>query len=147
MMFDYFIRGLEKKLAIVATACLLISCQSSKKEHIQGNWYSFDKDSSYFELYINDTMIVLNQPEIGPVGYDYKVQGDKLIVSNSVDMERVWQLVDLGSESMTLTDSLERLQYTRLELDRSFFESIADSTSFLEFLELYNDRFADSRRK
>ena len=136
-----------ENLAILAIFFLLLSCTASENEQIQGDWYSFDKDSAYFELYINDTMIVLNQPNIGPVGYDYEVKDDRLIVSNSVGMERIWKLEKITSASMTLTDILERLQYSRLNLETSFFNSLGDSTSFREFSENFNTRFAIHGKK
>jgi hypothetical protein len=147
MKICFFGKDLRIRLAIMATVFLLLSCNASEKQQIQGDWYSFDKDSVYFELYINDTMIVLNQPQIGPVGYDYEVKDDKLIVSNSVGMERIWKLEEITSASMTLSDSLERLQYSRLNLEKSFFNSLGDSASFRVFSENFNTRFAVHSKK
>jgi hypothetical protein len=147
MKIDFFGKGLEKRLFTLAIAFILLSCQSSNQEKIKGDWYSFESDSTYFELYINDTMIVLNNENYGPVGYDYEVKGDKLFVSNSVGMERVWTMEEISSESMKLTDSLESLRYLRLDLGKSFFNSLSDSISFREFLEDYATRSAVHSKK
>ncbi|MCF1752497.1 hypothetical protein [Mariniradius sediminis] len=147
MEIYFFGKDFGIRLAIMATVFLLLSCNASEKDQIQGDWYSFDKDSVYFELYINDTMIVLNQPQIGPVGYDYEVKDDRLIVSNSVGMERIWKLEEITSASMTMSDSLERLQYFRLNVGKSFFNSLVDSASFREFSENFNTRFAVQSKK
>lgn len=147
MKIYFFGKDFRIRLAIMAMVLLLLSCKGSEKKQIQGDWYSFDKDSVYFELYINDTMIVLNQPQIGPVGYDYEVKDDKLIVSNSVGMERIWRLEEITSASMTLSDSLERLQYSRLNLGKGFFNSLGDSASFREFSENFNTRYAVHSKK
>lgn len=138
----FLLKGFLGNLAISLGVLILASCGSGDAENIQGNWYSFDRDSVYFELYINDTMIVLNQQPIGPIGYDYALQDGKLIVSNAVGMERIWQIRDIKSETMTLQDSLETLQYSRLRLNKDFFSSLRDSSGYREFSENFKTRFA-----
>lgn len=142
MKLDLFGKGLTILLVILASNTALLSCKPDGKQQIQGDWYSFDKDSAYFELYINDTMIVLNQFQNGPVGYDYAVEGNKLIVSNAAGMERIWRVAEIRSETMKLSDSLESLHYSRLKLSKSFFNSLADSLSFREFSENFKTRYS-----
>lgn len=147
MKLDLFGRGLTILLVVLAGNTALLSCKSDGTQQIQGDWYSFDKDSAYFELYINDSMIVLNQFQIGLVGYDYELMGDKLIVSNAAGMERIWTIEEISPETMKLTDSIETFTYARLRLTQTFFNSLADSSGFREFSETFKTRHSLHSKK
>lgn len=119
------------------------SCNFNKnKNPMLGNWYGFEKDSTYFELYVNDTLIVLHHHHIGPVGYDYNVDEGFLVVSNVAGMERVWQVLDESKDAFTLKDSLESIRYSRLDLSDDFFKSIQDSITYQSFKKEFLNRFS-----
>jgi hypothetical protein len=107
-----------------------------------GNWYGFEEDSTYYELYVNDSLIVLHHHEIGPIGYDYRVEDNLLVVSNEAGIERVWRITDDNNDSFTLSDSLESIRYSRLEIPKDFFLSIKDSLSYSEFKKEFLNRFS-----
>jgi hypothetical protein len=123
---------------------VLVSCGEKEKDNpLLGNWYGFEQDSTYYELYINDTLIVLNHESIGPIGYDYFVQENILIVSNAAGMERVWQMTAVEDEYFILVDSLETITYFKIDLAQDFFKSIQDSLSYVEFQEGFTSRYLD----
>lgn len=123
------------------------SCNFNKnKNPLLGNWYGFEQDSTYYELYVNDTLIVLHHHHIGPIGYDYQIDENLLVVSNEAGMERVWQVLDESKDAFTLRDSLESIRYLRLELSEDFFKSIQDSLSYQDFKKGYLKRFSDKNK-
>ncbi|WP_194972831.1 hypothetical protein [Aquiflexum lacus] len=134
---------------LMGTALLglvLISCGEKEKDNpLFGNWYGFEQDSTYYELYINDTLIVLNHESIGPIGYDYFVQDNILIVSNAAGMERVWQMTAVEDDYFTLIDSLETITYFKIDLAQDFFKSIQDSLSYVEFQEGFTFRYLEKK--
>lgn len=138
----------SKVLAIgMVSVFLFSSCNfKSNKNPILGNWYGYEEDSTYYELYVNDSLIVLHHEQIGPIGYDYQMQGRLLVVSNGAGIERIWQVLDEGKEAFTLTDSLESIRYTRLDLPSDFFQSIQDSVSYREFKKGFQGRFSTKNR-
>lgn len=111
-----------------------------------GNWYGYEEDSTYYELYVNDSLIVLHHQKIGPVGYDYTIDGNLLVVSNEAGMERVWQILDDTGDAFTLTDSLQSIKYTRLGIPLDFFKSIQDSISYKEFKKEFQNRFSGKNK-
>jgi hypothetical protein len=131
--------------------CLIFSFPScnfnQSKNPMIGNWYGFEADSTYYELYVNDTLIVLHNQVLGPIGYDYKLQNNLLVVSNKAGMERTWQILDDGKDAFTLSDSLETIRYTRLEVTEDFFKSVQDSVSYEAFKKGFFQRFSDKTRK
>ncbi|WP_373522939.1 hypothetical protein [Aquiflexum sp.] len=125
---------------------VIISCgERDKNNALLGNWYGFEQDSTYYELYINDTLIVLNHENIGPIGYDYHVQENILIVSNAAGMERIWQITEIEKELFTIKDSLETITYFKIDIPLDFFESIKDSISYVEFKERFSLRYLDKK--
>lgn len=125
----------------------LQSCNFNKpKNPLLGNWYGFESDSTYYELYINDSLIVLHHHEIGPVGYDYRMENNLLVVSNGAGMERIWQVSEVFKDSFTLTDSLESILYRRLDLPKDFFLSIKDSLSYREFKKEFLNRYSGKNK-
>lgn len=130
----------------VLLVLVLISCGEKEKDNpLMGNWYGFEQDSTYYELYINDTLIVLNHESIGPIGYDYFVQDNILIVSNAAGMERVWQMTAVEDDYFTLIDSLETITYFKIDLAQDFFKSIQDSLSYVEFQEGFTFRYLEKK--
>lgn len=122
---------------------LISSCNFTQtKNPMLGNWYGFEEDSTYYELYVNDTLIVLHHHQIGPIGYDYAIDGNLLVVSNDAGMERIWQVSEELKDTFTLTDSLESIRYSKLELPKDFFLSIKDSLSYREFKKEFLNRYS-----
>lgn len=130
----------------VILGLIIISCGEKKTENpLLGNWYGFEQDSTYYELYINDTLIVLNHENIGPIGYDYLVQDHILIVSNAAGMERIWQMTEVEKEFFTIKDSLETISYFKINVPLDFFKSIQDSLLYAEFKEGFSSRYLEKR--
>lgn len=130
----------------VLLGLVLISCGEKEKDNpLLGNWYGFEQDSTYYELYINDTLIVLNHESIGPIGYDYFVQENILIVSNAAGMERVWQMTAVEKDYFSIRDSLETITYFKIDLPLDFFKSIQDSLSYVEFKEGFSSRYLEKK--
>ncbi|MCL6261635.1 hypothetical protein M3O96_21235 [Aquiflexum sp. TKW24L] len=126
---------------------IFASCNFNKnKNPMLGNWYGYEEDSTYYELYVNDSLIVLHHQNIGPMGYDYTIDGNLLVVSNEAGMERVWQVLDDTEDTFTLTDSLESIKYTRLSDPMDFFKSIQDSVSYKEFKKGFYSRFSGKNK-
>ena len=127
---------------------LVFSCGKNENNNpLLGNWYGFEQDSTYYELYINDTLIVLNHENIGPIGYDYSIQEKILIVSNAAGMERIWQMTEIDKEYFIIRDSLESITYYRMDLPLDFFDSIKDSLNYANFKEAYNTRIEGRKVK
>ena len=127
----------------IVTAFTFSACNfSNTKNRIQGHWYGFEEDSTYYELYVNDSLIVLHHHEIGPIGYDYRVEDNLLVVSNEAGIERIWRISEDNNDSFTLTDSLESIRYNRMEIPKDFFLSIRDSLSYSEFKKEFLKRFS-----
>lgn len=124
----------------------IFSCGEKEKDNpLLGNWYGFEQDSVYYELYINDTLIVLNHEIIGPIGYDYLIQENILIVSNAAGMERIWQMTEVGEKSFTIKDSLEIITYFKMEIPLDFFSSIQDSITYATFKDGFALRYQERK--
>lgn len=125
---------------------IIFSCGKKENDNpLLGNWFGFEQDSTYYELYINDTLIVLNHENIGPIGYDYQIQDSILIVSNAAGMERIWQMTKIDQELFSIKDSLESITYYRMNTPIDFFNSIKDSISYAIFKEEFTARFEDRK--
>ncbi|MCH6201942.1 hypothetical protein MMU07_20355 [Aquiflexum sp. LQ15W] len=144
----YALRFLPKRWGFVIAAIFMFSSCSftETKNPMLGNWYGFEMDSTYYELYVNDSLIVLHHHQIGPIGYDYHVEGNLLVVSNEAGMERIWQVSEGNYDTFTLTDSLESIRYKRLDLPKDFFLSIKDSLSYSEFKKEFLNRYSKKNK-
>ena len=133
----------KRQIIGIVSIFMFSSCSfSESKNPMLGNWYGFEEDSTYYELYVNDSLIVLHHHQIGPIGYDYHIEGNLLVVSNEAGMERIWQVSEDNHNTFTLTDSLESIRYKRLELPKDFFLSIKDSLSYSEFKKEFLNRYS-----
>ncbi|SMD41733.1 hypothetical protein SAMN00777080_0263 [Aquiflexum balticum DSM 16537] len=130
-------------LGLVVSVSLL-SCGQKEKNPLLGNWYAFEQDSTYYELYVNDTLIVLNNDNIGPIGYDYMIKENMLYISNDAGMERIWKMNEISDNYFIIEDRLESIKYYRLDLPIDFFLSIQDSVSYAEFKMGFGSRFEDN---
>ena len=125
----------------------MVSCKTDKpKNELEGNWYGFDSDSSYYELYISDTLIILNHENMGIAEYLYHRDGDKLITTTPLFFERVWTLEDLSDSIFILSDTLETHHYHRILEPLNFFESIYDSLDYISFKEKFSERTKKYRK-
>lgn len=122
----------------------LVSCGQKEKNPLLGNWYAFEQDSTYYELYINDTLIVLHNNNIGPIGYDYMVKENLLYISNAAGMERIWKMNEITDNYFIIEDRLESIKYYRLDLPVDFFVSIQDSVTYAEFKMGFASRFEEN---
>ncbi len=122
----------------------LPSCVQKEKNPLLGNWYAFEQDSTYYELYVNDTLIVLNHYNIGPVGYDYMVKENMLYISNAAGMERIWKMNEITDSYFIIEDKVESIKYYRLDLPIDFFASIQDSITYAEFKKGFASRFEEN---
>lgn len=122
----------------------LLSCAKKEKNPLLGNWFAFEQDSTYYELYINDTLIVLHNNDIGAVGYDYLIKENMLYISNAAGMERIWKMNEITEDYFVLEDRLESIKYYRLGLPIDFFASIQDSISYAEFKRGFASRFEEN---
>lgn len=120
------------------------SCNQKEKNPLLGNWYGFEKDSTYYELYINDTIIVLNNYNTGPIGYEYITKENMLYVSNAAGMERIWKMTEINEDYFVIEDRLESIKYYRLDLPLDFFVSIQDSVTYAEFKIGFTSRFGEN---
>jgi hypothetical protein len=133
-------------LGSIVLGLVIFSCGEKENDNpLLGNWYGFEQDSVYYELYINDTLIVLNHEIIGPIGYDYLIQENILIVSNAAGMERIWQMTELDEKSFTIKDSLETITYFKMEIPLDFFNSIQDSITYATFKDGFALRFLERK--
>jgi hypothetical protein len=139
---------LSRLMAIgMMSVFIFSSCNFNKnKNPMLGNWYGYEADSTYYELYVNDSLIVLHHNQSGPVGYDYRIEDKILVVSNVAGMERVWQILDDNNDEFTLKDSLESIKYYRLDLTEDFFKSVQDSISYQNFKSGYSTRFSNKNK-
>lgn len=119
-------------ISIVLLAC--ISCKpSGPSNELIGNWYGFDSDSSYHELYINDSLMILNHEKLGLAEYVYEKEGSRIITTTPLFFERTWKLQEVNDSSFTLSDTSATYRYARLEGEVDFFESAQDSLEFFRF--------------
>jgi hypothetical protein len=125
-------------LYILFLAFLVVSCKKEKEENLLvGNWYGFDSDSIYYELYISEDLIVLNHENLGLAEYSYEKVGDKLITVTPLFFERVWTFQDLNDSVFVITDTLEKHHYKRLHISHDFFKSIQDSIELQQFKDAF----------
>ncbi|TVP50582.1 MAG: hypothetical protein EA341_07205 [Mongoliibacter sp.] len=136
------------KLKIYVIAALLLgtaACKADKSDNkLLGNWYGFDADSAYYELYIKDTLIILNHEKLGIAEYVYEKDGDKLITTTPLFFERVWSLDTLTDSIVVISDSLGVRKFQRMDIEVDFFKSLNDSTEYYRFREnfvLRNPKF------
>jgi hypothetical protein len=136
------------KLKIYVIAALLLgtaACKADKSDNkLLGNWYGFDADSSYYELYIKDTLIILNHEKLGIAEYFYEKDGDKLITTTPLFFERVWSLDTLTDSTVVISDSLGVRKFQRMDIEVDFFKSLNDSMEYYRFREnfvLRNPKF------
>lgn len=125
-----------KIFGILFIFILLVACKKEEsKNELIGNWYGFDGDSLYYELYISDTLIILNHENMGLAEYTYERDGQRLITTTPLFFERVWNLETLNDTIFILRDTLETHHYRRLNISPGFFESMNDSIGFFSFKE------------
>lgn len=111
-----------------------VACKSDRSENkLLGNWYGFDMDSAYYELYIEDTLIILNHEKLGLAEYVYERDENRLITTTPLFFERVWNLDTLTDSTIVISDTLEVHRFQRLQLDIDFFSSIKDSLEYYRF--------------
>lgn len=129
-------------LYILFFTLLVVSCKKKVEENpLLGNWYGFDGDSIYYELYISEEVIVLNHENQGLAEYAYERHDDKLITVTPLFFERVWTFKELNDSVFVITDTLERHHYKRLQIPHDFFKSLSDSTELQEFKEAFVARY------
>jgi hypothetical protein len=125
----------------------LLSCKPDKpKNELEGNWYGFDSDSLYYELYISDTLIILNHENMGIAEYMYERDGNKLITITPLFFERIWDLDEVSDSFFILSDTLETHRYHRINEPFDFFGSITDSLGYISFKEKYSERIKKHRK-
>ncbi|RZS95944.1 hypothetical protein [Cecembia calidifontis] len=126
---------------------LLVSCKKEESSNgLIGNWYGFDPDSLYYELYISDTLIILNHENMGLVEYTYERDGQRLITTTPLFFERVWNLETLNDSIFIIRDTLETHLYRRLDISPGFFESMNDSAGYYSFKEGFMERIQRKRQ-
>ena len=125
----------------------LASCKSDKpKNELEGNWYGFDADSSYYELYISDTLIILNHENMGIAEYSFQKEGNRLITTTPLFFERVWTIEDLNDSVFVISDTLETNYYRKIFEPLDFFGSIQDSLKFSNFKGNFSERVRKHRK-
>lgn len=123
------------------------SCKKEKEENpLVGNWYGFDTDSLYYELYITDTLIILNHESMGIAEYGYEKDGERLITITPLFFERLWTFEELNDSVFIISDTLERHHYRKLEIPIDFFKSIQDSVEMHYFKEGFVQRLGKYRQ-
>lgn len=144
-------RNKIKKTSVFLVLGLLVSislnsCNQKEKNPLLGNWYGFEQDSTYYELYVNDTLIVLNNNNIGPIGYDYMIKENMLYISNDAGMERIWKMNETSDNYFIIEDRLEYIKYYRLDLPLDFFASIQDSSTYGAFKNAFYSRSNENKK-
>ncbi|MGY6744387.1 MAG: hypothetical protein ACXIUQ_16725 [Cecembia sp.] len=126
-----------KILGILFLFLAFSACKREKQDEnpLAGNWYGFDSDSLYYELYISDTLIILNHETMGIAEYGYERDGDKLITTTPLFFERVWTFEELNDSLFIISDTLEKHHYKKLDITHDFFKSIGDSLALQQFKE------------
>jgi len=73
---------MRKKIITVLIILSLTSCISRSKSTVEGNWYYFEEDSSYNELYFSNELFVynLNAAFLSQI-YQYRVINDSIFIS------------------------------------------------------------------
>ncbi|MFD2200224.1 hypothetical protein [Shivajiella indica] len=136
-----------KLCSVLFIFLFLGSCKDNKpKNELEGNWYGFDSDSSYYELYISDTLIILNHENMGFAEYIYKRDGNRVITTTPLFFERVWTLKDINDTLFILSDTLETHHYHRLMEPIDFFGSIVDSLEYISFKEKFSERIKNHKK-
>lgn len=118
---------------------MLSACKRETPEEnpLSGNWYGFDADSLYYELYISDTMIILNHETMGIAEYVYERDGNRLITTTPLFFERIWTFEELNDSLFIISDTLERHHYKKLDIPHDFFKSVGDSIALQDFKEAF----------
>ncbi|MBW3469012.1 hypothetical protein [Arthrospiribacter ruber] len=118
-----------------------LACKPEKTDNrLLGNWYGFDADSSYYELYISDTVIILNHEKLGLAEYVYEKDGDKLVTTTPLFFERVWNLDSLTDSTVVISDTLEVHHFFKMHYEVDYFSSLRDSIEFYRFREAFITR-------
>ncbi len=132
-----------KILIILFLFISFTSCKKEKEDNpLVGNWFGFDSDSLYYELYITDTIIILNHESMGIAEYGYEKDGKKLITITPLFFERFWAFEELNDSVFIISDTLERHHYRKLEIPIDFFKSIQDSVEMQNFKEGFAERLS-----
>jgi len=131
-----------KILIILFLFISITSCKKGIEEEnaMVGNWYGFDTDSLYYELYITDTLIILNHESMGIAEYRYQKDGEKLITTTPLFFERIWTFEELNDSVFIISDTLERHHYRKMQIPIDFFNSIGDSVEMQQFKESFLQR-------
>lgn len=125
---------------------ILMACKPEKSENrLLGNWYGFDADSSYYELYISDTVIILNHEKLGLAEYVYEKDEDKLVTTTPLFFERVWNLDTLTDSIVVISDTLETHHFFKMIDEIDYFSSLKDSLEFYQFREAFITRNPKSK--
>lgn len=135
-----------KLSSILFIFILLASCKpKTEPNRLLGNWYGFDQDSAYYELYITDTLIILNHESMGFTEYTYEKDGTKLTTTTPLFFERIWNLDSVNDSIFILSDTLETNYYYRINTPLDFFGSLKDSMEFVGFKEGFISRYQNHK--
>ncbi|PRY89182.1 hypothetical protein CLW00_103304 [Mongoliibacter ruber] len=125
-----------KNYILFTLLLIIVSCKPDKPDNkLMGNWYGFDTDSAYYELYIKDTLIILNHENLGLAEYVYELDDNKLITTTPLFFERVWNVDSLTDSTFVISDTLGVHHFQKMHVDVDYFQSMSDSLQYYRFRE------------
>ncbi|MEB2778777.1 hypothetical protein U3A58_00100 [Algoriphagus sp. C2-6-M1] len=124
-----------------------LGCRQNKaRNDISGNWWSIQQDSTYSELYINDSELVFNHESYGPIPRKFKSSFDSIYIYNLKDDKAgTWRIIDNSDSILILANQEEEHKFHRLNLPKSYFESYEDSLAWQSFEEAFFIRHMKKR--
>jgi hypothetical protein len=111
------------------------------KPNLKGNWYFFDKDSLYIEVYINDSFVTLNHPLAGLATNQYLEKNGSIVLSdNQLPVDTI-KILRRHADSIMLLTNLDTLKLFRIYNINNFHDIKAcDNDRMDEFIDKYNKR-------
>jgi hypothetical protein len=127
---------------------LIVSgCSSKIRENLPlGAWWATQKDSTYFEIYINEREFVFNHEAYGPIEYQYKVYDEYIkVFYNRNGQSKRWEKVLISDSILILKSKEEKINLKRIVLEESYFDKRVDSMAFENFQENFIKRYLKKR--
>ena len=138
-----FFKAMKPICILVLILFFSEGCKQRKfYKDISGNFWSKQEDSTYFELYINDSEFVINHESYGPIPRKYKYLSDSIYIFNFENVElEVWRIVDYSDSILVLGNQQGEYKLKKMNLPKSYFESYKDSLYWGIFKEEFHIRY------
>ena len=123
-----------RTILIIISLCL--NCSPSKNEII-GNWFFFENDSAYVEVYFDSTTVVMKDILSGRIFYHYDITEDSLFLwfSSNQEVYNLGQVNFISEDKLALISKEDTLYLYKFFDNVSIAEDMDTTLKVSPFLE------------